>query len=101
MTMKFWAAILLLAAAGCSTAPRAAAPAPVERSEEARRMVESLRVETSWRPPATGGDCVACWYSLPDGSYIAQGWPCWRSCGWSRPVRWSRACRPIAHCPEW
>jgi hypothetical protein len=100
MTMKFWVSLALLAGIGCSSAVRPQAPQP-GRSFEAREMVDRLRVETSWQPPLTGGQCVTCWYELPYGSYVAQGWTCRVPCGWGRAVRWSRCCRPLPAIPEW
>jgi len=67
-------------------------------------MVDRLRVQATWQPPITGGQCVTCWIEMPQGSYIAQGWSCRRACGsygWDRSVRWSRSCRPMPVCPEW
>jgi hypothetical protein len=100
MTMKFWGSLALLAAVGCSAAPRPQAPPP-DRSPEARQIVDRLRVETAWLPPLTGGQCVSSWYELPYGSYVAQGWYYRLPCGWERPFRWSRSCRPLPVCPEW
>lgn len=104
MTMKFWGPLLLLAAVGCASAPRPPAPAAPAPSGGARQIVDRLRVDPTWQPPVTGGECVSCWYELPQGSYIAQGWYYRRGCspcGWDRPIRWSRGCRPMPACQEW
>ena len=103
MTMKFLGSLALLLLAACAPRPIADEPGCVDRqprADESRAFVDRLRVDTSWHPPSTGGQVLTCSYELPEGAYVAQGWPCWayRSCEWGRSVRWSRSCRPI---PRW
>lgn len=97
--MKFWGAMILLLSAGCASArPVAVARAP-EEVPEGREYVDRLRVDTSWRPVSMGGECVSCWYELPQGSYVAQGWPWYAYCRESRPYySWRTHARPRPHC---
>lgn len=96
--MKFWGAMVLLCAAGCASIDRpASVPAPAGVSE-GREYVDRLRVDTVWRPPPTGGECVSCWYEMPPNSYIAQGWPWYGYCHDSQPLYWRAACQPRPRC---
>jgi hypothetical protein len=90
--MKYLGAIGLLLAAGCASVEQAPAAPASETGTKGREFVDRLRVDTSWHPAPTGGECVTCWYELPSGAYIAQGW-WWNSCGWGA---WSPAfgCAP-------
>jgi hypothetical protein len=104
MTMKFLALPALLAISGCVLADRPPPfDAPSAPDPESRAMVDRLRVDPPWHPPTGGGQGLSCSYELPEGAYVAQGWPCsfYRLCGWERPWRWSRSCRPLPPCPEW
>jgi hypothetical protein len=103
MTMKFLALLALLAISGCIQADgRAPVPTPPP-SDESRAIVDRLRVDAAWHPPSGDGQGLSCSYILPEGAYVAQGWPCGadRLCGWDRPLRWSRACRPLPPCLDW
>ncbi len=114
--MKVWGALALLLAAGgptlltagCAASPRAAVPAGETPRSGGRDYADRLRVETAYRPAPTGGECVTCWYELPRGSYIAQGWmwnaccSVYPSCGHGGSVTWRRGrdsyCEPR---PAW
>ena len=84
--MKFWGALVLVAAAGCASVERSLPGPAAGAIPEGREYVDRLRVDTGWRPAPTGGQRVTCWVELPHGSYIAQGWGWADACCTERPL---------------
>jgi hypothetical protein len=108
--MKLWSALAAALLAGCAASP-AAPRSPEPSAPQGRDYADRLRVDTDYRPAPTGGECVTCWYELPRGAYIAQGWACcsvYPACGHGGGLFWSRrrdsSCEPWPPCgprPYW
>ncbi len=67
----------------------AAAPPPallLAQPMDGQRDVERLFVDGPYRPPIVhDGGCFSCFYELPKGAYIAQGWPYYYNCCFEYP----------------